>query len=128
MSDEQSPLSGHRYRVVRNQAVIGFLAAAGFLLQGPWQALAALYGALIAIILAYLLGRRIGRANQTVIQSPRWTMALIFIGVVQRFLLVLVLFGVGFSLLKLPPLATIVGFGLTQLGYLIGARGSEDKR
>lgn len=125
MSGEHTPLSGHSYKVIRNQVVIGFLVAAGFLLQGTWQSLAALYGALVAIILAFLLGRRIGRADKAATQSPRWAMALIFIGVVQRFLLVLVLFGVGFSLLKLPPLAAIVGFGLTQLGYLIGARASH---
>ncbi|MFP5344916.1 MAG: hypothetical protein ACLGGU_04680, partial [Gammaproteobacteria bacterium] len=46
-------------------------------------------------------------------------MLLLYLGVVQRFLLVLALFALALGVLKLDPLASIVGFGLSQLGYVI---------
>lgn len=127
MSGEFSPLPGHTRKVMFYQAIIGLVTAPGFLFQGQWQALSALFGALVAIVMAFLLGRRMKRAGNAAVQSTRWAMTLVFIGVVQRFLLVLVLFGVGFGVLKLNPLAAVVGFGLAQLGYLIGARATIDK-
>jgi len=36
----------------------------------------------------------------------------------------LALFGVGFAVLKLDPLAAIVGFGLSHLAYVMSARES----
>lgn len=117
----QSPLARRSYKIIRYQLVIGVLIAAGFfLLQGYWQALSALYGGLVTVIMTFLLGRRVERASATAEYDARRGMMLLFIGFGLRFLLVLLLFGVGFGYLQLASLAVIVGFGLTQAAYLIG--------
>lgn len=121
-------LAGRARKVILYQLLIGALVALGLLgVQGIWQAKSALYGGLITVIMTFLLERRVERAGQAAASSARWAMALLFIGFIERFLLVLVMFGVGFKMLKLDPLAAIVGFGLTQLGYLLSAHESTEK-
>lgn len=114
--------------VIGRQLLIATLAALGFYwAQGLWQAQSALYGGGVNIVMTLLLGRGIERAGRAAEHSARHGMFILVIGVIQRFVLVLVLFGVGFALLKLDPLASIVGFALTHLAYLIGVRESVNK-
>jgi len=102
------------------QAVITVLAAAAFtLMSGPWPGIAAFYGGLVAMTLTWLLKRRVSNVAQAAQASPSKGMLLLYLGVVQRFLLVLALFALALGVLKLDPLASIVGFGLGQLGYVI---------
>ncbi|MEO7557595.1 MAG: ATP synthase subunit I [Gammaproteobacteria bacterium] len=118
-------LASRTRKVIAYQLLIGFLIALGFWwAQGPWQAQSALYGVFVNMCMAFLLGRGVARAGQIAAYSARRGMVILVISVVQRFLLVLVLFGVGFAVLKLDPLAAIVGFGLSHLAYLISARES----
>lgn len=120
-------LAERRRKVISYQIIIGLGVAAVFYgLQGVWGAKSALYGAAVNLFMTYLLGRGVARAGHVALQSARSGMVILFIGVVQRFIFVLVLFGVGFAVLKLDPLAAIVGFGLVQLGYLISLRRSTN--
>ncbi len=99
------------------QAAITVLAAAAFTLMGGLRpGIAAFYGGLVAMTLTWLLKRRVSGVAQA---SPTKGMLLLYLGVVQRFLLVLALFALALGVLKLDPLASIVGFGLGQLGYVI---------
>lgn len=114
-------------KVIAYQLSIGLLVALGFWwVQGGGGAQAALYGVGVNILMAFLLGRGVARVAQIAAHSTRRGMVILVINVAQRFLLVLVLFGVGFAVLKLDPLAAIVGFGLSHLAYLISARESTD--
>lgn len=116
-------VSGGAQVVIATQAVILLASALGALaLAGPWAGLAAGYGGLVAMTLAWLLSRRVARAGEAAWQGGSRGMLILFAGLAQRFILVLVLLGVGLGVFKLHALATIAGFGLTQLGYLIGMR------
>ena len=128
-SNEQSPSSvGHEIaaqgrRVIGAQIVAGILAATGFgIAQGMWAAQSGLFGAFISVFAAVMLRRGVQRASQIAGQDPKTAMLTLYMGAVVRFVLVLILFGVGLAGLKLAPLPVIVGFGLTQLAYLVGMR------
>lgn len=102
------------------QAVIAAGAALVFLvLQGRLQALSALYGGLITLFMTLLLRRRVTKFTEAAAQGNAAGAA---VGVMLRFLWVLLLFGLGFAVFKLDPLASIIGFGLAQLGYVIAMR------
>jgi ATP synthase protein I len=109
-------------RLIFIQAVIGVIVAGGFLAAGGPQAAAALYGALISMALALLLGRRMQRASEVAASDPRRGMTILYVGAVQRFVLVLALLALGLAVLKLNPLPLLAGFAVTQLAYVLGAR------
>lgn len=80
------------------------------------SALAALYGGLVSVFIAWRLARSLNTA-------PGETgSARLYLGALERFVSVALFLGVGFSVLHLEPLAVIGGFGLAQLGFLGGAR------
>lgn len=109
--------------IIAAQIVIGAVVAAGFgMVHGMAGAQAALYGAFVSVFVATMLRRGINRASQIAGQDPKTAMLTLYVGAVVRFVLVLILFGVGLAGLKLLPLPVIVGFGLAQFAYLIGMR------
>lgn len=122
--DELDAALARRTRqVLARQLGIGIVAAAVFYwFKGVWGAESALYGVAVNLFMTLLLGRGVTRAGHAAAADARRGMLILLIGVVQRFVLVLVLFGVGFAWLKLDPLAAVVGFALAQLGYLISVR------
>ncbi len=120
-------LTARTRKVIGYQLLIGFMVALGFLwAQSLWHAQSALYGAFVNVCMALLLGGSVARAGHAAAHSAQTGMLILVIGGILRFVLVLVLFGVGFKVLKLDPLAAIVGFGLAQLAYLIRIRESAD--
>ena len=64
----------------------------------------------------------IQRANAAAKADPGKSMRILYVGAVQRFVLVLGLIALGIALFKLEPVAMIAGFALAQAGYLIGSR------
>lgn len=119
--DLSSSLPGAARTVMVYQAVITMgVALLFFALQGGLQALSALYGGLITLIMTLLLRRRVTKLTEAATQGA--VVGAAAVGVMLRFLWVLLLFGLGFAVFKLDPLASIVGFGLAQLGYVIAMR------
>ena len=109
-------------KVIGLQVVIGGLVAVVFILgKGVDEALSAGYGSVVSIKSACLLTRGVIQAGNTAQQSSMKSTAILYMGAVQRFLLVLVLFGFGLAFLKLEPLATVIGFALSQLAFMIMA-------
>ncbi|HUW98217.1 MAG TPA: ATP synthase subunit I [Acidiferrobacter sp.] len=90
------------------------------LLGGPHGAigrfLAALAGGSIAMLSTVLLVHSVGRtdAQGGSVSARLW----LYGGAVTRFLLVIVLIGLGLGLLGLSPLPFLVAFGLGQLAFL----------
>lgn len=122
MNSSAQELIDKARKVIGLQVVIGGLVVAGFFLgKGVLESLSAGYGSAISIILAWLLSRGVVQASNTVEQSSKKSAAILYMGAVQRFLLVLALFGFGLAFLKLEPLATVIGFALTQLAFMIMA-------
>lgn len=127
---EHDALAIRARRVIRTQLLITVLIAVLFLtLQGSGiAALSALFGGGISIVIAWFLSRGVQRATQMAARNPKKSMATLYVGAVQRFLLVLGLLVVGIAGLKLEPIALCVGFAVAQLSYLIGARQPGSQR
>lgn len=110
-------------RLVKIQLVLVCLVALVFLLtKGFWQANSALYGGGISILIALLLSRGVSKANISAAKNPSSGAGILYFGAVQRFILVLLFFIFGLGVLKLEPLATCIGFGIVQLGYVFSLR------
>lgn len=108
--------------VISKQLVACMLIACLFLLQGQWQALSAFYGGLISVSTALLLSRGVARASKAAATDPQKSMAILYIGAVQRFVLVLGFFALGLAVFKLDPLAVIVCFGVTQAIFVLASQ------
>ena len=122
MSSANSPLVAKARNVASVQIISSVTVAALFLLQGPWDAVSALYGGLASMVTVWLLGRGVKRAEAAVLRDPKRSMQILYFGAAQRFLLVAVLLALGLAVLKLAPIALCVGFVLTQLSFVMGAR------
>jgi len=108
--------------VISTQLIVSTIVAVAFLTKGTWESLAALYGGLVSICISMLLLWGIQRANAAAKVDPGKSMRILYVGAVQRFVLVLGLIALGLALFKLDPVAMIAGFALAQAGYLIGSR------
>ena len=110
-------------KVIALQVGVGaVIAAVFFMAKGQGEALAAFYGCIISIAVAFLLGRGVVRAAEAASQDHKKSMLILYLGAVQRFILVLVLFGIGLKGLSLAFLPMIAGFAGAQLAYLSSMR------
>ena len=80
---------------------------------------AALFGGGVALANSVLLYRKLDSASSMAQDNPNAGIMTLYAGVIQRFVFVLGMFGVGMGLLKLNPVAVIGAFGLAQLAYMI---------
>jgi len=83
------------------------------------SAAAALFGGCVALANSVLLYRKLDAASSMAQDNPNGGIMTLYAGVIQRFIFVLGMFGVGMGLLKLNPVAVIGAFGLAQLAYMI---------
>lgn len=121
---EPAALTQQARKVIGAQLLVSVLVAGCFLLQGVWESLSALYGGMASVIIALLLRRGVRRASQMATISPKKSMAILYVGAVQRFVLVLGLLALGIAGLKLNPVAVCVGFAVAQVGYLVNTRAN----
>lgn len=89
-----------------------FVALGFFVIKNGDSALAAGYGGGIALANTIIMAWRVGRTND------KRAFAELYIGAGLRFALTLLLMALGMGLLKLDPVALILGFAVAQLGYL----------
>lgn len=102
------------------QVTIGGFVAAGFAwLDGELGAKSSIYGTFISVILTSILRWGVERAAQAAEKDKKTGMGLLYMGAAVRFVLALVLFGVGLAALKLAPLPLVVGFCMSQAAYAI---------
>ncbi|TPW17758.1 MAG: ATP synthase protein I, partial [Halothiobacillaceae bacterium] len=107
-------------KLVLLQVVIGGFVAAGFFWRGgPLGAQSAIYGAFVSVVLTALLGWGVARASQAAASGGRLGAGLLYAGAAVRFVLALVLFGVGLAALKLAPIPLIAGYCVAQVAYFV---------
>ena len=110
-------------KVMGLQIAIAALAAVVFgIVEGGMPAVAAFFGGMISVSVSWLLRHGVLKAAEVAKDDPTKSMLVLYMGAVQRFVLVLVLFGLGLGLLKLDPLATVIGFGAAQVAYVVVMR------
>jgi len=90
--------------------------------SGASEAIAVLYGGAISVILARMHKYGVCKAQDKALHDPDAGMMIIYMGAAIRFVLLGIMLGVGFGLLKLSPYPTLAGFVLAQLGYLYLAK------
>ena len=87
--------------------------------QGDVAMLPAFYGGAIALANTLLLSRRVARAGEIAETNPQQSVNALYLGVVQRFVFVLVALGFGLGYLKLMPIPLIATFMIAQLAYML---------
>ena len=108
--------------IVLQSALTVAVALAFGVIETSWSALSAGYGGIVGICSSLLLRRGVLRASRIADDDPRRGMTAIYLGAVQRFALILGLFGIGLALIGIDPLASLVAFGITQLAYPVVMR------
>jgi len=112
--------------VISKQLAVGVACAVFFYFyQDGWAALSAMYGCLVCMATTLLLLWGISRASKAAADNPGKSMTILYVGAAQRFVLVLALLGGGLALLKLNPVAVLVGFALTQISAALSGRGQS---
>jgi len=110
-------------KLIALQVSVGALIAVAFFMgKGAGEAYAAFYGGLISVAVAFLLGRGVARATEMARENHKKSMVILYLGAVQRFVLVLALFGIGLKALSLAFLPMLVGFVGAQIVYLSSMR------
>ncbi len=87
--------------------------------QGDSALLPAFYGGAIALANTLLLSRRVAQADEIAKISPQQSVSALYLGVVQRFVFVLVALGLGLGYLKLSPVPLLGTFMVSQLAYML---------
>ncbi len=110
-------------RVVRRLFVIQLaltliIALSYLIFQSLNGFFAAIYGGSITLTGTLLMAWRISRAGEAGSKEKQQGYIEIYAGVVQKFILTLVLMAVGMGVLKLDPLAVLVGFAVTQFSFI----------
>lgn len=93
--------------------------AVSFYYLGKIGLLPAAYGGAVAIANTILLSRRLYSAGEMAESNPDGSVLSLYLGVVQRFVFVLVMFGVGMGVLKLLPPPMLGTFAVAQLAFML---------
>lgn len=109
-------------RVVRRLLIVQFailmvVALVYLALNNINGSIAALYGGSISLSGTLLMAWRINRAGEIAAQDTRQGSIEVYTGVMQKFILTLLLMAVGMGYLKLDPIAVLISFALTQLSF-----------
>jgi len=111
------------YRTVTLQVSIALAGAAlAYLGIGADAGKSAFYGGIVGTINGLSLLRKVKQAE--VEKLPERALAVLLSGAINRFLVVLVLFGVGFGFLHLNAVPALATFAASQLAYGWGLRES----
>ena len=102
-------------------ALIALCAIAAWIYKDYSAALSALFGGAVALANAWLLARRVEHVSELVKTDPNRGMFSMYMGAVQRFVLVIVALALGLGLLRLDPVPMVLTFGIAQLAYAIAA-------
>ena len=102
------------------QAILVLLGVAvSFFYLADEGILPAAYGGAVAIANTILLSRRLDSAGEMAKENPEGGVLTLYLGVIQRFVFVLVMFGVGMGVLKLLPPPMLGTFAVAQLAFML---------
>lgn len=113
-------------RLLVMQVILVLIAlAAAFYYQGMSGLTAGLFGGAVAVFSTLILLRRITQAGRTVGAGSRHGMTLLYFGVLQRYVFVLVALAIGLGVLKLNAKPMLATFGIAQLAHFVPWLGNE---
>ncbi len=100
-------------------ALIACTTGVFFFRGGIAEAQAALFGGATALVSAWLLQRRVKSALAAARDEPGSETRVLYIGAVQRFIVVFALFMFGLGGLKLQPIPLLICFAVAQAAYIV---------
>ena len=111
--------SGIRRLLLFQSLTVAATAAVFLVIFETFSAVSVCYGGCLAAVNAVLLARCAHRDVKAPQRSPQQSLAAVYLCVVQRFLVIALLFALGLGLLKLKALALLTGFIAGQLVMVI---------
>lgn len=120
--DSQDVIAQTRKVVIFQLGVAVITGAGSYWFNGSNAALGALFGVLTSMVSALLLSLGVVLASRRAVENKNRGMLILYVGAVQRFILVLAMFGLGVAVLKFNPLYIVIGFGLAQFAFLVIAK------
>jgi len=90
------------------QIIVIAVIAILFALRAPMHGAAALYGGFVSLFVSWALGLSVIKATQLAKDDPKTAMGILYGSAVLRFILVLVLFGVGMGTLGFNPIPLVI--------------------
>lgn len=84
------------------------------------------YGGLISVMTSMVMVIRINQAARKILQGDQRGNLYVYLGAMERLLVSVALFGLGFMWLKLLPLPMIIGLIAGQVGFAIGGFKVKD--
>jgi len=93
--------------------------------MGVFGVQSAAYGGGIALFSSLILSHRATQAVKSVKEGSRNAMGILYMGVVQRYVFVLVGLGIGLGSLNLNAEPLLIVFGVAQLAYFVPWLGNE---
>ena len=93
--------------------------------MSSFDAMSAAYGGGIALFSSLILMRRTNRAIKSAENGAPQVMAQLYVGVVQRYVFVILGLVVGLAYLKFNTKPLLIVFGISQLAYFVPWQGNE---
>ncbi len=111
--------TGIRRLFLLQTALVAATSAVFLAVFEVFSAVSVWYGGGIAAMNGLVQARCLHRDAQEPQRSPQQSLTAVYVCVLQRFLLVALLFGLGLGALKLDPLAVLTGFVAGQIAMII---------
>jgi len=114
--------------IVVYQVLLVLIAALAVyhLFSDPQVVKASVYGGLISVMMSLLMSFRTHQGLKKLRRGSHRGSFYIYLGVIERLVIAVALFVVGFMLLKLSPIYVVVGLIAGQLGFLVGGFKVKD--
>lgn len=114
--------------IVVYQVLLVLIAALAVyhLFPDPQVVKASVYGGLISVMMSLLMSFRTHQGLKKLRRGSHRGNFYIYLGVIERLVIAVALFVVGFMLLKLSPIYVVVGLIAGQLGFLVGGFKVKD--
>lgn len=87
---------------------------------------AILYGGAISVLTSIVMACRLSQAVGRLSQGNQRGSLYVYLGVIERLLIAIALFSLGFLWLKLSPAYTVLGLVAGQIGFMIGGFRVKD--
>jgi ATP synthase protein I len=104
------------------QIIIIAVIAALFALRTPMHGAAALYGGFVSLFVSWTLGLGVIKATQIAKDDPKMAVGILYGSAVLRFVLVLVLFGVGMGTLDFNPIPLVLTAVVAWVAGVVAVR------
>jgi hypothetical protein len=101
--------------------------AVSYLYKGDFYAQSAAFGGGIALFSSLILARRTKKAIKSVTDGSHSVMGQLYLGVVQRYVFVLLGLGIGLVFLKFKAEPLLIVFGIAQLAYFFPVGMNEER-